>query len=343
MNDINEILDKQPDGPEIERLKAEIRKLNKRLRSHQGLTHLVYDAVAQSLIDYVPATAPPRPRTKRRKNKEIAVVHVSDWQIGALTTNFDTDIAWDRVKLLTQKVNRVIERRRAHSQIDTCHVFVGGDMVDGSAMRADHPWAVDSTVLAQATDSCPSMIASLVLSMLETFPKVAVTAVRGNHGRSGPRKGDTNPKSVNWDTVAAKVARLMLQHIPSRRLTFDVAEEDWCRVVQIGETGVLLIHGDQFRGSGGFAGIPYYAIAKKMARWQNLADLPKWDVLMFGHYHVPASGMFNPRMWYLNGTLKSGGEWEAEELGESPKPAQRLLIFDEERGPIADHILWLNN
>ena len=63
--------------------------------------------------------------------------------------------------------------------------------------------------------------------------------------------------------------------------------------------------------------------------------------MMMGHYHNPTSLTIGSRLCYINGALKSGGEWELEELAMSTRPAQRLQFWDEDRGPIVDQVLWL--
>ena len=331
------------DSAEIVALRKEIRRLQRQIRTNAGATAMMVGAVLEALQDVEPIPTPPRPRVSRKGRREVAVLHLSDWQIGSLTESFDSAIARDRIhQQLLPKVHQIVEARRESAAIDEIVVLVGGDMVDGSSMRANQPWEVDSTALEQAIYACPSLISETVSSMASLFPRVRVFCVRGNHGRIGPTKGNTDPKSVNWDTVASEVARVQLgKLIDGERVSWTTEVEGFYRVIDIGSTGLLLIHGDQFRGSGGFAGIPVYAIVKKMARWAD--SLPhSWSVMMMGHYHNPTALTIGSRLCYINGALKSGGEWELEELAMSTRPAQRLQFWDPDRGPIADQVLWLD-
>lgn len=341
MSEFEEFMDGDDLQAEIGYLKKENRRLNRMQRQQSGLTATVVEAVRSVLEDMPPPKLPPRPRASRKARVEQAVLHMSDWQIGSLTEDFDTSIARERLNdCLIPKVRTLVEARRSTAKLDVCTVILGGDMVDGSGMRANHAWEVDSTVLEQALYSCPRMMADLVLAMMDLFPTVKVDCVRGNHGRSGP-KSDPNPKTVNWDTAACRAAELMLKDlIDGERLSFHVEVENFYRILEIGQTKLLSVHGDQFRGSGGFAGIPLYGISKKMAHWSQ--SLAEWDVLMFGHFHSPTYGNFGTKQWYMNGTLQTGSPYALEELGMSSRPAQRLLIFDEDRGPIADHVIWLD-
>ena len=168
-----------------------------------------------------------------------------------------------------------------------------------------------------------------------------IQCVRGNHGRIGPTKGNSDPKSVNWDTVASETARLKMgELVDDKRLKWHTEVESFYTVVPVFDTGILFLHGDQFRGSGGFAGLPAYSIAKKMARWAD--SIPsKWDIMLMGHYHNPTMMTMGSRQVYINGTLKSGGEWELEELAMATRPAQRILVVTEAHGVIADQVMWL--
>ena len=326
---------------EIELLRRQIRGLQRQIRTNAGATALVLRAVEESLEPYEEPKVPQRPKPRKRKRSETVVLHVSDWQIGSLTDNFDSSVAQSRVAQLIKKVDSIVESRSHAATLGECVLLVGGDMVDGSSLRASQSWEVDSTAMEQALNTCPDLIVDLVRALLEIFPVVRVECVRGNHGRIGPTKGNSDPKSVNWDTVASETARLKMGGaVDGKRLHWHTEVESFYRVVNASGTGILFVHGDQFRGSGGFAGLPAYSIAKKMARWADSIPDP-WSIMMMGHYHNPTMMTMGSRQVYINGTLKSGGEWELEELAMATRPAQRLLIVDRNRGVIADQVIWL--
>ena len=331
------------DEPEVLILKRRIQKLQQQLKRQQGGTSLIVEAVREAIEDMPPLVVPEAPKKSRAREREIAVLHLSDWQIGSMTTTFSTEAARTMVfERLLPKVRRIVDARRAGAKVDELVILIGGDMVDGSGMRSNHPWEVDSHVYTQACEDVPHMLGGLILALMADFPTIRCYHVRGNHGRSGPRKADPNPTSVNWDTVASRCTELMLgDAIDGKRLSFEVEVERWYKVVDVGDKKILLIHGDQFRGTGGFAGIPYYSIAKKTAKWALSLD-EEWDVIMFGHLHVPSAGMIADRPWYLNGTLQTDSEFALEVLGECTRPAQRLMFFDPERGPIGDSVIWLD-
>lgn len=331
---------------DVEELRREVKRLHREARKRDGRTQLIVDHIAAGLEGYAPPKAPPRPKRGRKKRRESHLLHLSDWQTGARTTTFDTGVQREMVlDVMMPKVKKLHEVRSAAASVDEIHVVLGGDQVDGSGMRSNHPWEVTETVLTQSMETCPRLTVEVILALMDLYPRVHVHAIRGNHGRSGPRKADPNPETVNWDTVASMAARLMLGDlVDGDRLTFDIEVEDFVTVFPCGGASVAVVHGDQFRGSGGFAGLPYYSIAAKVAKWSlNQVFEDDFDVLLFGHYHVPAAGMFGPKQWYLNGSLQTDSPFAREKIGATNRACQRFQVYDPEHPyPVADHLLWLS-
>jgi predicted phosphodiesterase len=330
---------------QVRGLREENRRLRGRIKSMMGGTAVAVGAI-NAWLEENPPRIPATPlaktaRASKRRNLHL-LVHASDWQVGAAGPGYDTGKARESVDLLIHKLGRLTDDVYGRERFASARLVVGGDMVDGSGKRPGHAWDVDSDVMAQAMNDAPSMIAKVYRSLCGRFPRVHAYSVRGNHGNEGGKRS-LNPDRVNWDTVASTVSKSMVEDLltPKTR-TFDIEVETFYQIIEVGKTNVLSIHGDQFRGSGGFAGIPYYSIAAKAAKWADA--LPeRWDILMFGHFHVPAFGMFGRRTWYLNGSTMPASPWALETLAATNRPAQRALVIHEERGVVADHVLYLDD
>ena len=119
-----------------------------------------------------------------------------------------------------------------------------------------------------------------------------------------------------------------------------VEDETFWVVDRLWDWGNLVVHGDQVRG--GFAGLPWYGVSKKMAGWTDSIPEP-WETLLFGHFHTPAQAVINHKMFLANGTTESGNEFAQEQLAAAGCPAQRLAFWNEKHGLIADHIVWLDD
>ena len=329
----------QPHG-EIKALKGEISKLNKRLRKYQSGEGLIIEAVEEAIANNPPTIVAPRPPQIRSKGlREVAVMHVSDTQIGKVTESYDPTVCRDRLLMMGEKAIEITKMRRQASRIDECHVYYGGDMVEGENIFPSQAHEIDQCVFDQAIRTAPSIMAELVLLLLGSFKKVKVLCVRGNHGRNG-RFSSTK---TNWDSVSYRVMELMLlgPHAPAdlkKRLEIQIADDTFWLVDRIFDWGNLLVHGDQIRG--GFGGFPWYGFGKKIWGWIDTIPEP-FEYVFTGHFHTPASAVLNHRMFLANGTTESDNEYALESLAAGGTPAQRLCFFNSKHGMIADHLIWL--
>lgn len=327
---------------EVERLRRELERANKAVHEMAGLHDVVRDVIHAALSDVQPPAMPPMPKKSRRKNKEIALVHLSDWQIGALTPEYDLTVAREMILgRLLDVVTKLVRERQQVASVEECVVLLGGDMVDGSALRATHSWDVESNVYQQAMHDCPRMMADFVIALSSMFRKVRVECVRGNHGRPASFRANNNPAEVNWDSVAYETAKHMVKpEETGGRISWHNETATFFRLIDMGEKRILAIHGDQARGSGGFAGVPYYALARLVARWSD--SMPKsFDVMMLGHFHNPGLMTFGSKEIYVNGTTEIGSEWVLETLAMATRPAQRMQFWDPKHGVKSDHVIWL--
>lgn len=337
-------LDPEDLAEELRALRDENRTLRRKVKRALGGTAVAVSTVRQALEENpprIPATPRPRaPRKSKRRNLHL-LVHASDWQVGASGPEYGTDKAREAVHLLEHKLGRLVDDVYGVDRFLSARLVFGGDNVDGSGKRPGHAWDVDSDVMTQATKDCPELMAYLFRGLASRFRNLHAYSVRGNHGNEGGKRS-LNPNRVNWDTVAAETTKLLVGDLLDDRTTFDIEVEGWYQIIEVGRTRLLSVHGDQFRGSGGFAGIPFYSVASKMAKWAEAIPEP-WDALVFGHFHVPAVGTFGRRQWYLNGSTMPANPWAMETLAATNRPAQRALIIHEERGIIADHVIHLDD
>jgi len=98
---------------EVERLRRELERANKTVSEMAGLHDVVREVILSALRDVQPPAMPKMPARSRRKRKEIAVIHLSDWQIGALTDSYNLTVAREMIlgQLLDVVTKLVAERR----------------------------------------------------------------------------------------------------------------------------------------------------------------------------------------------------------------------------------------
>lgn len=327
-------------------LKSQVRALERRLRGLQSKESTIIEAVHAALEAAPPRLEIPRnPRRARsRKYEEVAILHLSDTQLGKTTRSYDSTVCEARILQCVEKTAYIADLRRNIARIDELHIYLGGDMIEGEDIFPHQAHEIDSSVFEQAVVNFPRIGVKAILRALECFEKVKVYCVAGNHGRNGPKSTRSSPKT-NWDNVAYETTRAILLGTAAfpradlaKRLEFNIADEFWI-VDRVFDWGNLMVHGHQI--SGGFAGFPWYGAGKKAWGWIDTIE-KKWDNLFFGHFHTPAMATLNHRRFYANGTTESDNDFAKEQLAAAGDPCQRLLFMDADHGVVSDTLLYLS-
>lgn len=330
----------------VQSLRTQVRRLERQNAKLRTKEELINAAVEEVFRDRAPTMrVPTMPKRDRRRSKpeQVAVLHLSDWQLGKVTTSFNSQVARERALDVMRKTIKITELRRSISPVRKLRIYEGGDMIEGEDIFPHQAHEIDSPLYDQACVNGPNIMVELILMALEAFDDVWIGTVPGNHGRNGPRNTRSSPKT-NWDRVMANTTKAMLLGPPGYprtelegRLTYHTPE-DFYFVDRVFNWGNLVVHGHQV--TGGFAGFPWYGVGKKAWGWIDAIE-EKWDHLFFGHFHTPAFATLGHRKFYANGTLESDNEFAKEQLAACGVPAQRLCFMDAEHGIISDDILEL--
>jgi hypothetical protein len=331
---------------EVAELRAALNRANRtivRLRSKEAdLVEAVYQGARDAAVLVGNAAPVARVSRDRRRSPEVALLHLTDWQLGKRCGSpdggdyYDSSVCEDRVRTAVSKTVKLTEIQRADHPVRECHVMLGGDMVENVSIFPGQPYEVDSTAFEQVFRAS-ALIEQTILTLLENFEKVTVHEVAGNHGRIG-RKGDS-PREDNLDRIVYRIARERLPNQPNLRwLTGDT----FYAVVEIGEYRAMLVHGDQCRSFGG--NTPVHGLLKKANAWASGAIPDKFSDLYLGHMHQPmAFQMANGGMVRMTPSTESGSAYAREFMAAHGRPGQRLCFVDPKRGRVtADYLLWLD-
>ena len=323
-------------------LQATLRRTQRQLaeakRRSADLVAAIYEGARDAaLIVGKPAPVKAPAKDRRRGHPEEALVHFSDWQLGKRTESYDTDVCIERVRYVVDKVRRITDLQRKDHPIPRVTVMFGGDHIEGNNIFPGQAYEVDSTSYAQLM-AASSLMAEVVLSLLEDFDHVTVKTVPGNHGRLG-RRGEM-PRHDNMDNIAYAIARSHLAN--QKRLTWD-ENLRWWDHVQIGNYKAILVHGDQVRGWGG-GSTPINGLVKKATSWAAGGG-PKveWSDIYIGHYHqnivatLPSGGQLR-----MVPSTESDSEYAAEQMAAAGRPGQRLLFVHPEKAIVTgEYMVWL--
>ena len=325
----------------IAELRRTIDSLQRRLAREKDRTEAVVEAVYSAVADSIraldiPPVEPPK-KDRRTKGEEIAVLLLSDWQLGKRTPTYSSEVCEERIALLREKVDRLVEIQRADHPVKRICLFLLGDMIEGELIFPGQAHEVDSSLYRQVAVDGPRILGDTVRWALSRFEQVEVHAVPGNHGHIGGRsRRDMHPES-NGDRMLYEITRQLVPdadwHISG----------DWWHVADLGERSrFLLLHGDQVRG---YAGIPWYGWARKVLAWGSLSRIwpnMDFDHVVAGHFHTPVSLYLNGRRLWVNASTESHNPYALEQLAAAGEPAQWLLFVKPGKGVTCEYLVNLS-
>ena len=317
-----------------------LRQLDKSRVSKEELVEVVYRAAREafSALSLPPVTIPPK--DKRRGRHEVAVIMLSDWQLGKRTPSYNSEVCEKRITQLAAKVHHLTEIQRADHPITACHIWNLGDIAEAELMFPGQAHRIDASLFRQVSVDGPRILGTFTRSMLSGFDTVDMFHVDGNHTFGGLQRREYHPED-SADRMIVENVRLML--LGEKRLTIHDPKEDgernWVAIDRIGNYSCLLFHGNQIRG--GFAGFPWYGLGRMVLRWHKSMG-PFTDAAL-GHFHTLAEVDINGILARANGSTESTNTWALEEMASMGSPSQRLMFVDPQKGIVtAEYKIWLD-
>lgn len=326
--------------PEDDELRKTAQRLSQKLAKAQAKTADLIDAVYRAAHDAAVVMGPPPripspPKDRRKRNEEVALVHLTDLQYGKRTESYSRAVCEDRVSRFADKIAKITDIQRADHPVRECHVMLGGDMVEGTKIFPGQVFEIEAYLYEQLF-GCARLIEGFVHRQLATFERVTVWEESGNHGRLG-KKGE-DPATDNIDRMAYRIARDRLE--TEQRLTW-VPQDSWYRLVEIGNYKALLVHGDEIKSFGG--NVPAFGILKKANAWATGVVERFHDVWMGHFHHNMTLTMANGGRVFVSGSTESGSIFAQEFMAAKGVPSQSLRFVDPEHGRItSEHTIWLD-
>lgn len=328
------------EAQELRRLVVELQgKLRQAKASKQELIEAAHAGARDAALvlgNPPPVTAPAKAR--RVGKPEVALLHLSDWQVGKKTESYSTEVAIERADRLGAKLGRLVEIERADHPVTDLHLLLGGDMVEGTSIFPGQAHEVDGGLFRQSF-AAVGMIERLTRVALATFPRVHVWEVEGNHGRIG-RRGDV-AREDNADLFVYREARERLRP-DNRRLVWHERKR-WYQIVEAGNYRAMLVHGDQIKQFGG--NIPAFGIYRKTNGWAAGSVPESFTDVYLGHFHQPlVIPLANGRgRAFVNASLESDNVFAQEFVAATGTPGQRLNFIDPEHGRVtSERLIWVD-
>lgn len=322
---------------------ATLRRLAEAKAKKEELVQAVYDAASEAAAAlHLPPVPKPAP-DRRKKNPEVAVAVLSDWQLAKVTPTYNSQICEQRIEKYGDEVLNITNIQRADHPVRECHVFALGDMIEGELIFPGQTYLIDASLYRQVCVDGPRILGNFLRRMAANYEKVVFHGVIGNHGAiAGRERRNMNPES-NGDRMVYKITQQMLRDEP--RISWHIPEGDrernWYAVAEIGNYSSLLIHGDQLRGYGG---MPWYGLQKKVGGWRLGAIPERFQDVYFGHYHQPTRVTLSSVTARCAGSPESYNTYAMEQLAAVGYPSQPLMFVHPKKGIVtAEYCVWLDD
>ncbi len=275
--------------------------------------------------------------TKTTASPGIPTLLCSDWhwaevinpaEIGGVENEYNLRISHARARKLINSTVDLLKNHMVNPNYEGIHIMLGGDLFSGTIHDLSETNEVP--MMKAFVDLYGVLIWSLN-TLLEHFPKVHVSGVVGNHGRTSYKPKTKQRAVTNFDWLLYNM--LEKYYHPNegsvdKRITFTIPESADV-LVKIYNQRYLFTHGDQFRGGDGIIG-PLGPImrgdTKKRAR--NMQIGQDYDTLVIGHWHRYIS----TRQIIVNGSLCGYNEFAFLNNFPFEVPIQALWITHPSHG-----------
>jgi len=313
----------------------------RRIRDEEDLARIL---AAQSVHPLAALKLPPRRRPSRRMPAREAVLLLSDWQLGQVVRDSDTGglntYDWPTAerrlrRWLDAAVGSILNVRNAYT-VNRVVLAMLGDMVEGHDVFSGQPYSLDKDAALQALDGS-ALFAEAILELTERLWPVTIDiyAVPGNHGHPGGRRGGNMPTTLSFDHLFYEILKLRLANAPIREWGIEPSGR---LLFMCAGTPVLVTHGDEVRGWGGF---PYYGLDKAHGRLLQELDTI-FHVWLLGHWHAAATLPSGRGMRVVNGNAVGANRLTTAAVLGATAPTQNLVYLSRDLGLAELALLYLD-
>lgn len=269
----------------------ELRTLRQQLKVAQK-ADMTLKALSEELDDVVQPFPPPFPMWKKQMRgpvKESCVLHMSDGHHDLVVLphmvqgyeRHDFNISMARGEQMVNTVVDFTQNKMTGFSFDTLWVLAYGDHTSGEIHGSDKRSHFGN--MMRNCCAIGQLHAQMLRELSAWFPNIKVLYLSGNHGRRKEvRKKDYHAAWDSWDYLIAEFARSYTRDCVNIEF---LIPDSFSAVVEIEGHNFACMHGDDIKG---WAGIPWYGIARKTQRLTALSSAHnrRIDYYCLGHFHA---------------------------------------------------------
>ncbi len=329
------VLSPSGDSPQLS-LEVELKITRERLR--QTAERLLTDGFVKEKIIKITSQEPKIPEWTQKPPSKISdlagvpTLFASDWHWGEVVrpqeiggvNEFNLRIANKRAETMFNVACDLLTNHLSASKYPGICLLLGGDMLSGDIH--DELRETNEEPVMVAWLDVLGVLVKAITQLENTFGKVLVVCVTGNHGRNThkPRAKRRNHSNFDW-LLYQVLARRFADH---DNVTFRIPDGPDA-LFRLYQHRYMLTHGDQFRGGDGIIGplgpITRGDIKKRSRQAQVNAG---YDTILMGHWHQ----LIQLDSLIVNGSLKGYDEYAASNNFKFESPRQALWITHPQHG-----------
>ncbi len=242
-----------------------------------------------------------KPKTNKKGKEEASIIDISDIHVGMINEVFDVrknkkivtynfDIFKKQFDALCYAITELNTLLSNIYSLRTIYVNILGDIVTNDRIFPEQPFEIEKVAGLQIWDAVNYLI-MFINFLCRFYPKVIVTCVVGNHGRS--RELHNEPVENNFEYFIYKVIERQFESHPN--VTVFVPTTRYAIVDIMGHRH-LLTHGDIFRGY-----TDNYILQQIKELYINIGN---FSVLDYGHFHKIQERELSDKV-----LVKQNGSW----------------------------------
>lgn len=328
---VNSVVEDEPTDSQAER----IRLLEAELK-FQKREALDAEYIKAKILSMATAPAPPPDWLVTKKvafaGPGVPTLFASDWhwgevvddrQIGGVNS-YSVAIAQERAKAMIEVATDLLFNHMSMPKYPGIVFALGGDMVSGD-IHEELTATNESEIMPVVLDLF-GVLTWCISTLADTFGKVFVPCVSGNHGRNTLK---IRAKGRNFTSFDWLVYQFLAKRFEAdKRVTFMIPDGSDAHYSVMGHR-YLLTHGDQFRGGDGMIGALGPIIrGDHRKRSRNSQIDMDYDTMLLGHWHQ----LIQLQRLIVNGSLKGYDEYAyTANFGYEP-PRQALWITHPDQG-----------
>ncbi len=314
----------------VAHLRAKLRRVEADLAQakDRALTHEVIKRKIMGLAQHADGLSTPPWLLKSNSDPDFGTpsLFVSDLHWGEVvrpsqingTNTYNLEIAHRRMQRLAESAIRLLTILSPTREYPGIVLPFGGDFISGNIH--------DELTATNELNTMPTVLdlfeigGQFIRTMADTFKRVHVVVVSGNHGRDTVKIWNKDRHHTSFDWL---IGQFWAKHFAGdNRITFQIPDGPDA-YFKIYNHRYLLTHGDQFRGGDGMIGALGPIIRGDHKKRSRNAQIDmEYDTLLMGHWH---QYMHLTRL-IVNGSLKGYDEYAYNNNFPFEKPQQALWL-----------------